>query len=614
MRKINPNMVNGLPDVMGIVDEYKTKFDNLDIVNVKDFGAVGDGITDDTQAIQAAIDNGGRIYFPSGIYYVTEQLLITKSTNIIMNNEAVINFDTQLATNPTCFMFQGSFDTSINLSSDVNKGDSTITVTDSTTLNIGDWVYLESDEVVSSHARSYDTKREFLQIKEINGNIITFETNILFDHLVTNNARISKCNFLENCSIEGGTINSLNLRSTSYGIKFYLCMNFTIENCKVVGFDYSCIESDTSIFGLINNNYVNTDYSKTLQYGITIHSSFYINVSNNKGSSSRTSIDVTRLSQFVNIEGNTSFKGAINTHTAFNINIIGNTINGGGILIRGSNINIISNHVVNEETTGVGCLDLQEAGIEGKTLIKDNQFRGLFSLRLFTSNTLFIDNIVYCTRYNTYPYYDKTRSSIIRISSASIKEGGLTIKGNRLEYIGDTPPIWGIDGGRDTDIIENLEIIQNTIKGCLRGINVSQVGATPGNNCEVSFNTLEVIEQGIEFRLVNNTKIIGNTIVGIDGGTTHAIEKAYVSDIDQYGLIIAGNIIKNCSIGISASQGSGKVYNALITSNIFINVTTNYDMDLIVEEFNSLYVVSPGGTRYKITVDDTGVLSTTTSY
>lgn len=40
-----------------------------DTVSVKDFGAVGDGVTDDTAAIQAAIDSGaGVVWFPAGTY------------------------------------------------------------------------------------------------------------------------------------------------------------------------------------------------------------------------------------------------------------------------------------------------------------------------------------------------------------------------------------------------------------------------------------------------------------------------------------------------------------------------------------------------------------------
>ena len=36
--------------------------------NVRDFGAKGDGTTLDTEAIQKAIDAGGMVYFPPGIY------------------------------------------------------------------------------------------------------------------------------------------------------------------------------------------------------------------------------------------------------------------------------------------------------------------------------------------------------------------------------------------------------------------------------------------------------------------------------------------------------------------------------------------------------------------
>ncbi len=42
-----------------------------DVVSVEDFGAVGDGVTDDTAAIQAAIDSGATaVFFPAGRYRV----------------------------------------------------------------------------------------------------------------------------------------------------------------------------------------------------------------------------------------------------------------------------------------------------------------------------------------------------------------------------------------------------------------------------------------------------------------------------------------------------------------------------------------------------------------
>lgn len=54
-----------------------------EVVSVKDFGAVGDGVTDDTAAIQAAIDSAlvpsvgyTMIWFPTGLYLTTSPLLL----------------------------------------------------------------------------------------------------------------------------------------------------------------------------------------------------------------------------------------------------------------------------------------------------------------------------------------------------------------------------------------------------------------------------------------------------------------------------------------------------------------------------------------------------------
>jgi len=69
-------------------------------VSVKDFGAVGNGTTDETTAIQAALNvNSGNVsvYFPRGIYKITSTILIPQSHATKMYGDG---FNAQETTNP----------------------------------------------------------------------------------------------------------------------------------------------------------------------------------------------------------------------------------------------------------------------------------------------------------------------------------------------------------------------------------------------------------------------------------------------------------------------------------------------------------------------------------
>jgi hypothetical protein len=66
-----------------------------EVVSVTDFGAVGDGVTNDTAAIQAAIDyvatiNGATVYLPPGVYKTTSTLSFNShSTRLVGNNRGM---------------------------------------------------------------------------------------------------------------------------------------------------------------------------------------------------------------------------------------------------------------------------------------------------------------------------------------------------------------------------------------------------------------------------------------------------------------------------------------------------------------------------------------------
>jgi hypothetical protein len=54
-----------------------------DLISVKDFGAVGNGVADDTAAINAALSAGYRIYIPAGTYKTTSTITIPGSRIVI---------------------------------------------------------------------------------------------------------------------------------------------------------------------------------------------------------------------------------------------------------------------------------------------------------------------------------------------------------------------------------------------------------------------------------------------------------------------------------------------------------------------------------------------------
>jgi len=85
-----------------------TKYVAQPIYNVKGYGAVGDGVTDDAAAIQAAIDaasaaGGGIVFLPQGTYKITSSLTMKSGVSIIgvggVNESVILNSSNGTALN-----------------------------------------------------------------------------------------------------------------------------------------------------------------------------------------------------------------------------------------------------------------------------------------------------------------------------------------------------------------------------------------------------------------------------------------------------------------------------------------------------------------------------------
>lgn len=83
LTRVSSLMVNHTASGTGAVERRLSALLG-DVVSVKDYGATGDGTTDDTTAVQAAmtaLSSGGVLYFPAGAYKLTAQLVVPANQN-----------------------------------------------------------------------------------------------------------------------------------------------------------------------------------------------------------------------------------------------------------------------------------------------------------------------------------------------------------------------------------------------------------------------------------------------------------------------------------------------------------------------------------------------------
>ena len=81
-----------------VINVAETYFEEDVMSSVKTYGAVGDGVTNDTAAIQAAIDDGGGVFIPAGNYVISgnpaldinvEGIRITQIGNLLYSDDDV---------------------------------------------------------------------------------------------------------------------------------------------------------------------------------------------------------------------------------------------------------------------------------------------------------------------------------------------------------------------------------------------------------------------------------------------------------------------------------------------------------------------------------------------
>lgn len=149
----------------------------LNTANVKDYGAAGDGVTDDHAAIQAAIDSG--YHFIQIGDTVTEVYLISQVLVIPSNIQIVINGTIKIQDGLTA-----------TVTADVAPGATTFEVDSASNFNVGEYVVVTDD----LQAVVYATYRGWGgYITDITGLVITLNTVNGLTIAAAQNARVGHC-------------------------------------------------------------------------------------------------------------------------------------------------------------------------------------------------------------------------------------------------------------------------------------------------------------------------------------------------------------------------------------------------------------------------------------
>lgn len=245
------------------------------IVSVKHFGAIGDGLTDDTTAIQSALnsckDKGGLIYFPAGTYIITfgmycysnTTLLFDKGAKLLRNasiNNILRTYSTSLTTEYNgCHditIIGATFDGNIG----IEQGCALFACRHAKNIKIIDCTFLHQN--VGYHSIECNSSK----------NVII--ENCLFDDVITSNENS------ETIQLDGA-IKSIGAYPWDCSNIDDVCNDETgCENIEIK----SCIFNQNNYSPCIGNHTgTTTVYDNILHKNINIHDNYFKNASNSKG-------------------------------------------------------------------------------------------------------------------------------------------------------------------------------------------------------------------------------------------------------------------------------------------------------------------------------------------
>ena len=215
-------------------------------INVKDspYNAEGDGISDDTAAIQAAIDacpSGHAVYLPAGTYRTTSQLSIFCKSIVLRGAGSDSTFIKNDATSGNVIkIYSYSGSSTANVTGGYTKGSTTITVDNPSALSAEHYVTIDQDNdpAVTENIPSYCTRAiaQIVKMTNISGNDITINRPLYYTYNPSMNIKATALYGGSAGKVSDAGIEDLYIERTSASdtdtINFTFAVNCWIKNIE----------------------------------------------------------------------------------------------------------------------------------------------------------------------------------------------------------------------------------------------------------------------------------------------------------------------------------------------------------------------------------------------
>lgn len=209
--------------------------------NIESYGAVGDGTTDDTAAIQAAITaaaaDGATLWVPAGkTYKCLTPLTLTSGSFIHLGG--TLNFSEATAVSTGYITATGTEATAVNATANITANTTTISVPSGHGITAENLIRVCSDGIYDASSTSSKVG-ELIEVASVTSTSITTKTPLMGSYTTANTARVSKITPVERIRIVGnGRLQGArdNLKG-EYGIVIRYGRDVVIEGIRSDGFD-----------------------------------------------------------------------------------------------------------------------------------------------------------------------------------------------------------------------------------------------------------------------------------------------------------------------------------------------------------------------------------------